>query len=90
MNDGVTGGANRNEVMDWINLVTAPDRRERHDVMNMNIAVSDLPESFSEVYAADLAPMAVMGNASSTCQRITFVGIHNDLPFCTFGKSGRD
>ncbi len=90
MNDSVAGWANRNKVMDWINLVTAPDRRQGHDVMNMDKTVSDRPEPFSEVYAADLAPMAVMGNASSTCQGVTFIGIHNDFPFCTFGKSGRD
>ena len=90
MNDGVAGGANRNEVIDWINLVAAPDRSEGHDVMNMNEAISDLAKSFSEVYAADLAPMSVMGNASSACQRVTFVGIHNNFPFGTFGKSGGD
>lgn len=90
MNDGMAGGANRNEVMDWINLVTAADRSKGHDVMNMNKAIGDLAKSFSEVYAADLAPMAVMGNASSSCQRVTFVGIDNNFPSGTFGKSGRD
>ena len=90
MDDGVAGWANRNEVTNWINLVTAPDRSEGHDVMNMNKTISDLAESFSEVNAADLAPMPVMGNAGSTCQRVTFVGIHNNFPFGTFGKSGGD
>lgn len=90
MNNSVASGANRNEVMDWVNLVTAPNRSEGHDVMNVNETVSDLTESLSEVYAADLAAMAVMGNASSACQRVTFVGIHNDFPFGALGKSGED
>lgn len=90
MNDGVAGGANRNEVTNWINLVTAPDRSERDDVMNMNKAISDLAKSLSEVNAADLAPMTVMGNAGSACQRIAFVSIHDNFPFGTFGKRGGD
>ena len=71
--------------MNWINLVTAPDRSEGHDVMNMNKAICNLAKSFSEVHTADLAPMAMMGNANSARQRVAFVGIHNDFPFGTFG-----
>ena len=90
MNDCVAGRANRNEVMDWIDLVAARDRSNRHDVMNMNEAISDLAKFLSEVNTAGLASMAVMGNASSACQRVTFVGIHNNSPFGTLGKSGGD
>lgn len=90
MNNGVAGGANRNEVMDWINFVTTSDRCDWYDVMNMNKAISNLAESLSEVYTAHLTSMAMMGNASGTCQGITFISIHNDFPFGTFGKSRRD
>ena len=90
MNNGVAGWTNRGEVLDWINLVAAPDRSEGHDMVNMNKAVCNFTKSFSEVHAADLAPMAMMSNASSACQWVTFVGIHNDFPFGTFGKGGRD
>ena len=90
MNNGVAGGANRSEVLDWINLVNAPDRSKGHDVVNMNKALCNFTKSFSEIHAADLAPMAMMGNASSARQRVTFIGIHNDFPFGTFGKGGGD
>ena len=90
MNDRVAGGANRNEVMNWIDPVAAPDRGKGHHVMNMNEAISDLAKSLSKVCPADLALMSVMGNASGACQGIAFVSVHNNHPFGTFGKSGRD
>jgi len=90
VNDRVAGWADRNEVVNRIDLITVADGSKRHDVMNMDEAVSDLAVSLSEVYAADLAPMAMMGDASSARQWVAFVGIHNDSPLGTFGKGGGD
>ena len=90
MNHSVAGGTNRSEVLDWINLVAAPDRSEGHEMVNMNKAVCNFTKSFSEVHVAYLAPMTVMGDTSGARQRVSLVCIHNDFPFGTFGKGGRD
>ncbi len=75
--------------MNWIDLVTVFDGSKGHDVVNMNEAIGDVAKLLPEGYAADVAPMAVMGNARSTCQG-GGGGVDNDSPFGTLGESGGD
>lgn len=86
MNDSMASRANGDKVAYRVNLVTAPDRRNGNYVMNVDKTISDLPESFTEIYPANLAPVAVVGDASGPCQRIAFIGIHDHLAFCPLGK----
>ena len=90
MNDGVTGRANRDEVMDWINLVTAPNRGDRYDVVNMDEPVSYVTEFSSEIHAADFALVAMMSDACCACQGIAFVGVYDNSAPGTFREGAGD
>lgn len=89
MNDCVAGGANGNEVINWIDRVATPDRSKGNDVMDMNESFSDFAKFFPEINVTNFALMTVVGNTSCARQRIAFIGVHNNFPLCTFGKSGR-
>ena len=87
MNNGMACWTDWNEVTYRINFVAAPDGGNGDNVMYVNKAIGNLAESFTEIYTANLAPMAVMSDTGSPRQRIAFVGIHDNLSFRSLWES---
>ena len=76
MNDSVTIGADRIQVINWVHMVLSTDFGDRDEVMHVNEISPNFTVLLFEIHLTCDTSESVMGKAIGSCLWITLILIH--------------
>ncbi|OEF54920.1 hypothetical protein A1OU_21220 [Enterovibrio norvegicus] len=86
MKHGVTVGANRDEIVNWVNLVAFTNSSQIDFMMNMNKAFAYRTIFAFKVKVTDLADSTILRYTSRSSFRVALIGIDGNLLYGSFDE----
>ena len=84
MGHGVTIGANRAQVCNWVDFVTLATFRKGNQMMDVDVTSAYWPVPVFEVQTAGSTVGSVVVDAGTACSNAPFVYVYRNLVECTF------